>query len=405
MMSDTRSVHALRKWTEPTSLRRLVLVATVLASVSAVGANARPSDATAAAPTLDGKVVAYRYANGFGPQQTFGPGAYLGNLGQLSSVGNDLILRLDVGPSMRVRACANEAPLRNTCTNYENLTTGNRTFRVKPGTSRLEVRPLVVGYRDPYGTGVAQGFEIGRHESAKGDLAKVGNDQITSLRMAPGLTARLCSDNPETTVGYTCLVFGGPTWAIPASLDNRASWIEIRPVTVAYQNAQFAGVSQRFGPGIYSASQMTTVGNNTISSLLVNEGVSTRICDTAALVGGGACGLYKNSALALPSSLDNQTSWISSRHNVILQPLTDVALGDETVTLRGYAVDPEDGELRGSQLRWYSSRDGFLGSGNVITVHLSLEDCFPEHVISLISFDRQGTQMRTDRVYRINKLC
>jgi hypothetical protein len=39
--------------------------------------------------------------------------------------------------------------------------------------------------------------------------------------------------------------------------------------------------------------------------------------------------------------------------------------------LRGSARDPEDGRLSGSRLNWYSSLDGYLGSGAAVTVQLS----------------------------------
>jgi Subtilase family len=43
----------------------------------------------------------------------------------------------------------------------------------------------------------------------------------------------------------------------------------------------------------------------------------------------------------------------------------------QAVTLRGHATDPEDGPLTGASLRWSSNVDGFLGTGEVLTVTLS----------------------------------
>jgi hypothetical protein len=67
--------------------------------------------------------------------------------------------------------------------------------------------------------------------------------------------------------------------------------MEIRPVTVAYRGTQFVGTSQRFAAGVFTAPQLSVVGNDMISSLLVNEGVSTRICsDNPNTTVGGDCG-------------------------------------------------------------------------------------------------------------------
>lgn len=395
-------------------LAALAVPLVLLAASPAMAGPTAPSRA-ALSPTLVGKVVAYATTNGSntGPKQTFGPGVYRANAGELSGVGNDATRLLEVGPSMRVRACHHDnIQTGNTCQSFENLGATNRTFAVGTGISQLEVRTLVVGYRDPSFGGVAQGFEIGRYEVANGDFSSVGNDTISSLRIAPGLSLRLCTDNPENTTGGSCGAFSSSTSALSSSLDNGASWLEIRPVTVAHRDNELSGIGQRFGAGIFTAPQLTVVGNDTISSLLVNEGVSTRICsDDPNNTTGGSCGTFAKSPLGLSASLDNRTSWIANSHNVILQPRNDVTNGNDQVTLRGYAIDPEDGALTGVRLRWSSSRDGFLGTGNVLPVTLSASTCGPggarqaEHVISLVATDSAGNQTRTERLYKIDILC
>ena len=80
------------------------------------------------------------------------------------------------------------------------------------------------------------------------------------------------------------------------------------------------------------------------------------------------CGVFGDSAPTLPSNLDNRTSWLENRHNVILSPLNNEytpAQSDGIFTIRGYATSPDDGELTGASLRWSSSRDGFLGTGQL----------------------------------------
>jgi hypothetical protein len=403
-------------------LAALALVAVSGCFVDVADAGRLPDLATEVAraelsPTmLVGKVVAYATTTGSnsGPRQTFGPGIYSANAGELSAVGNDATRLLELAPAMRVQACLHEAQSNVECRVFENLTGANKTFVVAPGVSRLIIRALVVGYRDANFAGVTQGFEVGRHEAGKGNLSTVGNDAISSIRMAPGLSLRLCSDNPETTTGGNCGILSGNVPLLSSTLNNRASWLEVRPVTVAYRNTQLAGTSQRFGAGIFTASQLSSVGNDAISSLLVNEGVSTRICsDNPNTTVGGVCGIFPKSVLVLTSNLDNRTSWIENKHTVILQPINEDMFGGQQVTLRGYAIDPEDGQLAGSRLRWLSSRDGFLGTGNVLTVQLSADDFSCDsggtrsatHVISLVATDSQSNRTTTTRVYRIRIVC
>jgi len=104
---------------------------------------------------------------------------------------------------------------------------------------------------------------------------------------------------------------------------------------------------------------------------------------------------------------------MENRHTVILQPLNDVRFGGDEVTLRGYATDAQGNELPGNRLRWFSSRDGFLGTGNVLAVHLSTEDSScgsggalgAQHVISLVATNSQGIEMTTKRVQGICIVC
>ncbi len=375
-----------------------------------VGTTAEALNTTA----LVGKVVAYASTSGSNTvaHQFFGAGTFLANAGDLAKVGNDATRLLEVGPSMRVRACTDEGDGVGSCEWYENLTGGNRTFTTAAGISRLDVRPLLVGYRDANFGGVAEGFEIGRHEVARGRLSVVGNDTITSLRIAPGLTARLCSDDPEKTVGGTCQTFTGSQAQIAASLDNRTSWIEVRPVTVLFQDANLTGTRQRFGAGRFTVASLTEVGNDTVTSAFVPEGVITRLCsdDPNATV-GGVCTVFSKSSVQLASNLDNRTSWLESRQNVILAPLNDESdyRSTDPYVLRGFATSPDGGEITGTNLRWTSSRDGFLGTGNTLPVHLSFDSnnaCGgTTHTITLQATDSRGVVTTTRRNLSFFIIC
>jgi hypothetical protein len=82
----------------------------------------------------------------------------------------------------------------------------------------------------------------------------------------------------------------------------------------------------------------------------------------------------------------------------------------EAVTLRGNATDPEDGQLTGPALRWSSNVDGFLGTGNVLTVTLSGPDtpCQPEfvrHTVTLLARDSDGHQVPAEKRISVGALC
>lgn len=360
--------------------------------------------------TLVGSIWAYSTTDGSnsGPRQAFGPGTYLANAGELAGVGNDLIRLLEIGPAMRVRACQHETPSGNTCTTYENLTGSNKRVSVGTGISRLDVRALVVAYRDPNYSGVATGFEVGRHEVALGDFGAVGNDTISSMRLAPGLSARLCSDDPERTVGGTCVTYTGSISSLPSSINDRGSWMEVRPGTTGFRDANFLGIRQSFSAGVHPVSSFSTLGNDTLTSVQVAEGVSSRICsDDPNNTVGGVCVTFNKSSPQVPSNLDNRASWMENRHTVVLQPLNDQSIAADTITLRGYATAANGAGLTGTQLAWYSSVDGFLGNGAALTVRLSKPtNCsYREHVISLVATDSRGVQMTTRRTVYTYVIC
>jgi hypothetical protein len=54
--------------------------------------------------------------------------------------------------------------------------------------------------------------------------------------------------------------------------------------------------------------------------------------------------------------------------------------------LVGYAYDLEDGEISEGSLRWYSDKDGDLGTGSQVLANLSQG----EHIISLTAIDKDG---------------
>lgn len=80
------------------------------------------------------------------------------------------------------------------------------------------------------------------------------------------------------------------------------------------------------------------------------------------------------------------------------------------VAFQGEGIDPEDGVLSGSDLMWFSDRDGFLGSGTSIQVALSGPEvaCNPEfvfHNITLRVTDSDAHQATQQIVVSIGSPC
>ena len=89
---------------------------------------------------------------------------------------------------------------------------------------------------------------------------------------------------------------------------------------------------------------------------------------------------------------------------------TITVLPGSKISLRGEAVDPEDGKLTGARLAWRSSIDGALGTGEAIDVVLSgpATPCKPElvvHTITLQATDSDGHSIEVSLLIQVGKAC
>jgi YVTN family beta-propeller protein len=81
---------------------------------------------------------------------------------------------------------------------------------------------------------------------------------------------------------------------------------------------------------------------------------------------------------------------------------------NQTITFRGEAQDPEDGELSGASLEWFSDRDGSLGTGNEISTALSGPSpacSFVPHTITLKARDSDGNIGSSNIVVSVGGVC
>lgn len=87
-----------------------------------------------------------------------------------------------------------------------------------------------------------------------------------------------------------------------------------------------------------------------------------------------------------------------------------LALPGDIVTLAATATDPEDGDLADAAFEWFSDRDGFLGSGQIIDVVLSgpAKPCNPEyrvHNITVVITDSDGNSIKLKTRVSVGVTC
>jgi hypothetical protein len=95
----------------------------------------------------------------------------------------------------------------------------------------------------------------------------------------------------------------------------------------------------------------------------------------------------------------------------IISPPNSTYIGPgQSITLQGIGTEPGVGTLPGTGLRWSSSVDGNLGSGDRLTVQLSgpRQLCNPEfvsHIITLTVTDAGGRQATSNITVLVGRLC
>lgn len=124
----------------------------------------------------------------------------------LWAIGNDTIESIIAGPGIQVKLCTESGYPGTTgwgtCAYYSgsvwSLLSMNNTV------SNVEVLPGATVYREMDYGGISQTFRAGTYNTAA--LTEVGNNTISSLVVAPGMKATLCtSDN----LGGTCRIYTG----------------------------------------------------------------------------------------------------------------------------------------------------------------------------------------------------
>jgi len=163
--------------------------------------------------------------NGGGAKQTFEVGNY--NAAALTGVGNNTISSLIATPGISVRLCSDSGPAGGAGTGNCN-SFGGQTPSVgfmNNVTSHIEVRAGVTLYREPSFFGIEQSLPVGFFNA--GAMNQVGDDTVSSLVVAPGLQARVCS---EIEGAGDCQTFTGWVGFVGPLLNERISSVQITPL-------------------------------------------------------------------------------------------------------------------------------------------------------------------------------
>lgn len=87
-------------------------------------------------------------------------------------------------------------------------------------------KALVTVFSDYDGQGKLQGYyEVGRYRADQGQLSRVGNDTVSSLRVEDGFAAKLCQDEGDGHGAGKCETFGPGDHNVSDEMDNETSFI------------------------------------------------------------------------------------------------------------------------------------------------------------------------------------
>lgn len=279
-----------------------------------------------------GPVVVYDQRDGRGTSQGFDVGEYRNNRGELGRLGNDRASSVEVPDGYRVRFCDSEGR-GNGSGRCEEFGPGYHNLRYQNSASYIQVtgprgtggwggggigRQGVIVYEDRDARGRSQSFGIGRYLSGGGQFGSLRNDEASSVVVARGYRVRLCEHEGTLGIGDgRCEEYNEGTHNL--RYNDEASYIEVRragawgpsfpgpgpgpgpgPIfgrgVTVYEDRDYRGNSQSFGPGRYlaGAGQFGGLRNDEAGSVVVDRGYRVRLCENEGTqgIGSGRCEEY-----------------------------------------------------------------------------------------------------------------
>ncbi|MEV4416789.1 hypothetical protein [Catellatospora sp. NPDC049609] len=279
-------------------------------------------------PVKGSAVTAYQSTQFGGTALPIGSGGFGAVNGSLGI--NDSVKSLKVADGWRVVACDNDAKPGTASADLGMC----RLFRAGEHTSvggDMEKKisllavgaPALIAAKDGNLGGAAQRFNPGVHTALAGQLATVGNDAISSLRVGDGWRVVGCRNDATGTSGQgdlgLCRMFTpGEHNLGDGALNDGISTLAVLAGPASggllhtYADRNYAGATTTFGPGLYTAQNLGPVGNDAISSLRLPGTGRALLCDDDSGTNLGTCRLFvKSDHLYVGADLNDKVSLIA----------------------------------------------------------------------------------------------
>jgi hypothetical protein len=252
------------------------------------------------------KITLYRNANYSGVSQAFLPGYHSAGAGQFATIGDNTASSIAIPPGMIVEAWTQGVDEPRT---YYGTSQPTLAAPFDNNISAVSVQRAVTVYRESSQWGVSQTFRRGEWKANAGQMATIGNDHISSLYVPPGLVAELCTS--ET--GGTCQTYEGSVNYVGDAMNDKASMIRVKAAVTLYQEGNLWGNRKSLTAGTYTAGSFAPVVDNSLSSLIVGDGLKATVCDTSS--GGGTCEVFRGDVNYVGAALNDKASWIKIETN------------------------------------------------------------------------------------------
>ncbi|GAA2384207.1 hypothetical protein [Catellatospora methionotrophica] len=280
-------------------------------------------------PVKGTAVTAYQETKFTGASLPLGSGGFGQVAGNLATLA-DSVKSLKVTDGYRVVACDNDAKPGTATVDLgkcrlfrggEHTTVGG-DMEKKISLVAVGAPPLIAT-SDADMTGLRQQFNPGVYTAFANELATVGNDKITSLRVADGWRVVGCRNDSTGLSGQgdlgLCRMFGAGEHGLAGNaLNDGISTLVVQAGPASgnllnvYADRDFKGATATFGPGLYTAADLAPVGNDAVSSLRVPGAGRAVLCDNDSGQNLGACRLFvKSDHLFVGADINDKTSLIA----------------------------------------------------------------------------------------------
>lgn len=252
------------------------------------------------------KVTLYDGTSYTGTSQSFLPGYHSANGGTFGTLADNTASSIKLPPGMMVEVWVGSVDDPRT---YVGTSQPSLTSPWNNSISAVYVQRAVTVYRESSQWGVSQTFRIGEWRANAGHFNVIGNDQISSLYVPPGLVAELCTS--ET--GGTCQTYEGGVNYVGDAMNDKASMIRVKPAVTLFQEGNLWGNRKSLTVGTYGYGAFAPVQNNALSSLVVGDGLMATVCDGAG--GAGPCEVFRGDVNYVGAALNDKASWIRIETN------------------------------------------------------------------------------------------